>query len=123
MILLPRRPTRTATVLPYTTSARSAAAGVDEVAIETFAHYFRLLEHSETGMIPESAIEQVDMPALRDVRSEEHTYELQSLMRKSYAVFCLKKKTKCPKKIRHNSQITDTRQHDNEKLGHIRNSA
>jgi UTP--glucose-1-phosphate uridylyltransferase len=43
------------------------AAGVDEVAIETFAHYFRLLEHGETGMIPESAIEPVDMPALADV--------------------------------------------------------
>src|SRR3546814_7782813 len=33
-------------------------------------------------------------------RSEEHTYELQSLMRISYAVFCLKKKTK--NKTRHN---------------------
>jgi UTP--glucose-1-phosphate uridylyltransferase len=43
------------------------AAGVDEVAIETFAHYYRLLEHGETGMIPESAIEPVDMPALADV--------------------------------------------------------
>src|SRR3546814_2133481 len=32
--------------------------------------------------------------ALRSVRSEEHTSELQSLMRISYAVFCLKKKTK-----------------------------
>src|SRR3546814_6753116 len=30
---------------------------------------------------------------LRDFRSEEHTSELQSLMRNSYAVFCLKKKT------------------------------
>ena len=46
---------------------KMAAAGVDEVAIETFAHYFRLLEHGETGMIPESAIEPVDMPALNDV--------------------------------------------------------
>ncbi len=43
------------------------AAGVDEVAIETFAHYYRLLEHGETGMIPESSIEPVDMPALADV--------------------------------------------------------
>ena len=33
------------------------AAGVDAVAIETFAHYYRLLEHGETGMIPESTIE------------------------------------------------------------------
>lgn len=44
-----------------------AAAGVDEVAIETFAHYYRLLEHGETGMIPESAIEPVDMPSLASV--------------------------------------------------------
>ena len=43
------------------------AAGIDEVAIDTFAHYYRLLEHGETGMIPEAAIEPVDMEALRDV--------------------------------------------------------
>src|SRR3954449_127572 len=46
---------------------KMAAAGVDEVAIDTFAHYFRLLEHGETGMIPESSIEPVDIEALRDV--------------------------------------------------------
>ena len=43
------------------------SAGVDEVAVETFAHYFRLLELGETGMIPESSIEPVDMPALADL--------------------------------------------------------
>ncbi len=42
-------------------------AGVDDVAIETFAHYYRLLEHGETGMIPESAIEPVEMERLDDV--------------------------------------------------------
>lgn len=46
---------------------KMVAAGVDEVAIETFAHYFRLLEHGETGVIPEASIEPVDMPALADV--------------------------------------------------------
>lgn len=46
---------------------KMAAAGVDAVAIETFAHYFRLLEHGETGMIPESTIEPVDMPSLDSV--------------------------------------------------------
>src|SRR3954467_15761577 len=46
---------------------KRAAAGVDDVAIETFAHYYRLLEHGETGMIPESTIEPVDIDALRDV--------------------------------------------------------
>ncbi|ANH37118.1 putative uridylyltransferase [Nocardioides dokdonensis FR1436] len=43
------------------------AAGVDEVAIDTFAHYYRLLEHGETGMIPESTIEPIDMESLADV--------------------------------------------------------
>src|SRR3954449_8917797 len=48
-------------------------AGVDDVAIETFAHYYRLLEHGETGMIPESSIEPVDMESLGsvDVSSED----------------------------------------------------
>src|ERR1700754_2686794 len=50
---------------------KMAAAGVDEVAIETFAHYFRLLEHGETGMIPEDTIEPVDMESLRDVEVGE----------------------------------------------------
>ncbi len=40
--------------------------GVDDVAIDTFAHYYRLLEHGETGMIPESSIEPLDMDSLAD---------------------------------------------------------
>jgi len=47
--------------------AKMRDAGVDEVAVETFAHYYRLLEHGETGMIPEASIEPIDMPALADV--------------------------------------------------------
>jgi UTP--glucose-1-phosphate uridylyltransferase len=46
---------------------KMAAAGVDPVAIDVFAHYFRLLEHGETGMIPESSIEPLDMESLDDV--------------------------------------------------------
>jgi UTP--glucose-1-phosphate uridylyltransferase len=46
---------------------KMAAAGVDPVAIETFAHYYRLLEHGETGMIPESSIEPVDIESLKSV--------------------------------------------------------
>src|SRR3546814_9816387 len=51
-------------------------------------------------------------PVLDRVRSEEHTYELQSLMRISYAVFCLKKKKKivstyiCIKSTHYNTQET-----------------
>ncbi|NUS52083.1 MAG: UTP--glucose-1-phosphate uridylyltransferase, partial [Nocardioidaceae bacterium] len=46
---------------------KMADAGVDPVAIGVFEHYYRLLETGETGMIPESTIEPVDMPALADV--------------------------------------------------------
>ncbi len=47
--------------------AKMREAGSDEVAIDTFAHYYRLLEHGETGMIPESTIEPLDMESLDDV--------------------------------------------------------
>jgi UTP--glucose-1-phosphate uridylyltransferase len=46
---------------------KMVAAGVDEVAVETFAHYYRLLEHGETGMIPEASIEPVAMDSLADI--------------------------------------------------------
>ena len=42
------------------------AAGVDPVAIEVFAHYYRLVESGETGMVPESTIEPLDSPSLAD---------------------------------------------------------
>ncbi len=45
---------------------KMVSAGVDDVAIDTFAHYYRLLEHGETGMVPESTIEPLDMDALAD---------------------------------------------------------
>src|ERR1041384_690603 len=46
-------------------------AGVDEVAVETFAHYYRLLEHGETGMVPESSIEPVQIDRLADAEVTE----------------------------------------------------
>ena len=52
---------------------KMVAEGVDEVAIETFAHYYRLLEHGETGMIPESTIDPVDMDSLDDVSVDDET--------------------------------------------------
>jgi UTP--glucose-1-phosphate uridylyltransferase len=52
---------------------KMAAAGVDPVAIEVFSHYYRLVESGETGMIPESEIEPVDMPALAEVELPEPT--------------------------------------------------
>ncbi|MDP9820285.1 UTP--glucose-1-phosphate uridylyltransferase [Nocardioides massiliensis] len=46
---------------------KMAEAGLDPVSIRVFAHYYRLLEHGETGMIPEDSIEPLAMEALADV--------------------------------------------------------
>src|SRR3546814_3385522 len=110
MIRRPPRSTRTDPLFPYTTLFRSAQP------------LLGLLAHLLAGAKPESILIIIDMghsgrpadvgmraraivPELRveddhlfrasdalDKRSEEHTSELQSLMRISYAVFCLKKK-------------------------------
>src|SRR3546814_1474796 len=71
MIRRPPRSTRTDTLFPYTTLFRSKDARIERAGAGPF------------GQRPGEA---------RDPRSEEHTSELQSLMRISYAVFCLKKK-------------------------------
>src|SRR3546814_8562645 len=55
----------------------------------------RLRDHLERGALDLSALRVVVLDEADEMlRSEEHTSELQSLMRISYAVFCLKKKTK-----------------------------
>lgn len=46
---------------------KMAAADVEPLAIDVFAHYFRLLERGETGMIPEGTIDPLDMPSIDDV--------------------------------------------------------
>ena len=46
---------------------KMTAAGVDPAAIDVFAHYYRQVESGETGMIPESTIEPVDIAALADL--------------------------------------------------------
>jgi UTP--glucose-1-phosphate uridylyltransferase len=46
---------------------KMADAGVDQVAIDVFAHYYRQLEHGETGMIPEDEIEPVEMESISGV--------------------------------------------------------
>jgi UTP--glucose-1-phosphate uridylyltransferase len=43
------------------------AAGVDPVAVNVFSHYYRLVESGETGMVPESTIDPLDMESLADV--------------------------------------------------------
>src|SRR3546814_5566877 len=87
MIRRPPRSTRTDTLFPYTTLFRSLRnfCGAD-IHVQPFIACARVLS---LVRMEESIIW---LPIL--TRSEEHTSELQSLMRISYAVFCLKKKKK-----------------------------
>src|SRR3546814_5415492 len=90
MIRRPPRSTRTDTLFPYTTLFRSvrhrAAAAVVPAGARLAAECRQYSAGAVRGRFP---------VAVRAVsRSEEHTSELQSLMRISYAVFCLKKKKK-----------------------------
>src|SRR3546814_4733984 len=103
MIRRPPRSTRTDTLFPYTTLFRSVAdfkitnpGNVSPVLVARHdGNGAGLLASSTGGGIAISALASTGT-ALRAVvignRSEEHTSELQSLMRISYAVFCLKKK-------------------------------
>src|SRR3546814_6117866 len=86
MIRRPPRSTRTDTLFPYTTLFRSGASILDH-AVD---------RHLLAGTYPQ-AVAHGD-------RSEEHTSELQSLMRISYAVFCLKKKKKTMSQLDNTSE-------------------
>src|SRR3546814_14518368 len=88
MILRPPRSTRTDTLFPYTTLFRSKACGGKEFRDRRDEALVRLMIETgaRAGEVVAMAVADVDL------RSEEHTSELQSLMRISYAVFCLKKK-------------------------------
>src|SRR3546814_1169303 len=103
MIRRPPRSTRTDTLFPYTTLFRSPFIAV---VIHNLQHIgSRKVTVNGIGIIPvvrlpgglRGEIKALSVIARRQrrikyVRSEEHTSELQSLMRISYAVFCLKKK-------------------------------
>src|SRR3546814_9848900 len=90
MIRRPPRSTRTDTLFPYTTLFRSCPPQhLDPADIEEIEAGEVSPAHGTTGDIGTVAI-QADAGIA--IRSEEHTSELQSLMRISYAVFCLKKK-------------------------------
>src|SRR3546814_5805988 len=93
MIRRPPRSTRTDTRFPYTTLFRSV-----EVGRTRDAAWADLVSRVDSGLIV--AIDYGHVKGARPPtgRSEEHTSELQSLMRISYAVFCLKKKKKHHKK-------------------------
>src|SRR3546814_6149528 len=93
---LPPISTRTDTLVPYTTLFRSR--------LETLAPQLQSLDQNEPAALEVRRLLSDHLPELvtgyqsipeplrrQERRSEEHTSELQSLMRNSYAVFCLKK--------------------------------
>src|SRR3546814_4268632 len=105
MIRRPPRSTRTDTLFPYTTLFRSH---LPRSWLPWLGHHDR--QPDRAGDLP---------PAFRpaggrgQARSEEHTSELQSLMRISYAVFCLKKK-KYKIRTSISTHITQSRRQINE---------
>src|SRR3546814_10423469 len=100
MIRRPPRSTRTDTLFPYTTLFRSLGHGVTiagvtmDAALRAAALLVPLPIRRVRAALPARPDAACGNPSLRSGRSEEHTSELQSLMRISYAVFCLKKKNK-----------------------------
>src|SRR3546814_3442140 len=109
MIRRPPRSTRTDTLFPYTTLFRSSVVlgemdhfGIEQamvgVSLDRTVSTRALTEH------PDRFFGSYEVNPNLGMRSEEHTSELQSLMRISYAVFCLKKKTN-RLNIAHNANI------------------
>src|SRR3546814_6980076 len=106
MIRLPPRSTRTDTLFPSSTLFRAAGATVEEVkggirvAMSGRAQPVTLSTSPYPGFATDMQAQFMAMATLgagaslftETIRSEEHTYELQALMRTSYAVLCLKKK-------------------------------
>src|SRR3546814_6485958 len=90
MLRRPPRSTRTDTLFPYATLCRSRHREVDPLRRPDGVRVLALV-HGSDVVGPHAG----DVRAMDEGqhRSEEHTSELQSLMRISYAVFCLTKKT------------------------------
>src|SRR3546814_10916766 len=91
MIRRPPRSTRTDTLFPYTTLFRSRHRHLQR---NRHCHHPHHHHHHHHHCPLHSPHARPGVPRDAAMRSEEHTSELQSLMRISYAVFCLKKKNK-----------------------------
>src|SRR3546814_2585334 len=123
MIRRPPRSTRTDTLFPYTTLFRSLVSVLTFTAVESalspmpssFGAKIAAADPAASSAAPHGPEKKpANRPAMPAVpsRSEEHTSELQSLMRISYAVFCLKKKKKTRKQ--YNTKVrTHHRQYTN----------
>src|SRR3546814_3024366 len=102
MIRRPPRSTRTDTLFPYTTLFRSFAATEGGMIPGLSAVSAPIFDSQGTLCLVLTLVSK--MRACH--RSEEHTSELQSLMRISYAVFCLKKKRKAKQIYTHHLSTT-----------------
>src|SRR3546814_9415358 len=103
MIRRPPRSTRTDTLFPYTTLFRSVSDAGTNIFVSNPA------DVGGNALMNDGRIGCTGACPIVTIRSEEHTSELQSLMRISYAVFCLKKK-KQKKQIKH-AKLTHTLTH------------
>src|SRR3546814_19236909 len=98
MLRPPPRSTRTDTLFPYTTLFRSEEQAARDMGVQRAASYARtfnsitMLEAAGLVLRDQERVRSAPSSSIGWRRSEEHTSELQSLMRISYAVFCLKKK-------------------------------
>src|SRR3546814_1886166 len=119
MIRRPPRSTRTDTLFPYTTLFRSENVRIhladDDTVITEFdllgtntGEFLGLPPTGRSFRVPVIAVFAFDGDRITNERSEEHTSELQSLMRISYAVFCLKKKTNISYQVHYHSRRHNT---------------
>src|SRR3546814_975310 len=122
MIRRPPRSTRTDTLFPYTTLFRSQAPRVFRLRGLGSWRFDQAVRLGEVRCgIPQGQELRRSQKCFhpdggdgRETRSEEHTSELQSLMRISYAVFCLTKKTRIKLYTTENIRNNKTHIHKNE---------
>src|SRR3546814_9999863 len=122
MIRRPPRSTRTETLFPYTTLFRSAIAETmgrleTDLRAAGLGYAYPVLYDADCDRVWD--LRRAGQGLMNNVsgdakprRSEEHTSELQSLMRNSYAVFCLKKK----KKLTHSTESRKKKEQNITKL-------
>src|SRR3546814_3918241 len=116
MLRRPPRSTRTDTLVPYTTlfravEIRSFGQGEEMEAVRAeLAPHLSKISFPAAELEPGRFVAESDdiIAFLAKGRSEEHTSELQSLMRISYAVFCLKKKQIIPRPPPHTHHMHNT---------------
>src|SRR3546814_5120236 len=104
MIRRPPRSTRTDTLFPYTTLFRSNVRRKHGRECRRYGRKLRHIEQSQNGKAEYRPCKPCRHQQVKWHRSEEHTSELQSLMRISYSVFCLKKKTTTIQKTHKNTR-------------------